>query len=114
MSPRRSLPWIAPAALALAAIGCDTGEPGAGLTNGPPPSTAPEKPAVRTDLPADADPGVSEPLGDLGDTENSGGTAARGAGTEGAYPDQPRPDESDDSVRATPPALEPSAPASPR
>jgi hypothetical protein len=93
--------------MALAASGCQNE---AGLTNGPPPDTASEKPATRIDLPAAADPGSAETLGKLGDAEQSGGAAARGGGDQGAFPEQPKPDEGDDSVRATPPADETGGP----
>jgi hypothetical protein len=43
--------WVGTALLAALAPGCGTGEPGAGFTNGPAPEIAPEKPAVRDDLP---------------------------------------------------------------
>lgn len=97
----RSL-W-APAALLALATGCETNPPGAGLTNGPAPRVAPEKPALRTDLPTDAAPAQAGPetVGRLGDATNDAGTGARGGGES----DQPKLDQgTDNTVRATPPA----------
>ncbi|HWE37586.1 MAG TPA: hypothetical protein VG406_13540 [Isosphaeraceae bacterium] len=58
---RRALSFPALAALALA--GCNTGPPGAGVTNGPP-VTAESKPAVRNDIPVPA----TSPAPDVADT----------------------------------------------
>ncbi len=95
--------------LGLALAGCGTAPPGAGLTNGPRPESADEKPAVRTDLPVDATPDTGELLGKTGDAETSGGSAARGG--EGD-PDQPQPAKGDESVRANPPAIDSATPGS--
>jgi hypothetical protein len=56
--------------------GCGLSQPGAGLTNGPPPGST-EKPAIRTDLPEPAPPKRGEILGELGDNATNAGTAGR-------------------------------------
>ena len=80
---------------------------GTGLTNGPRPESADEKPATRTDLPVDTTADTGEILGQTGDAETSGGTAARGG--EG-YPDQPQPEKGDELVPANPPAIDSATP----
>jgi hypothetical protein len=51
MPAKRIQDLLGPALVAALVAGCETSEPGAGFTNGPPPAVAPEQPAVRTDLP---------------------------------------------------------------
>ena len=106
MTTYTRLLWISAALLALA-TGCETNPPGAGLTNGPALRVAPEKPALRSDLPTDTTPGQPgrETLGRLGDSTNDAGTGGRGGDASGT-PDQPKLDQGqDDTVRATPPAI---------
>lgn len=100
-------PWLA---------GCDTSRPGAGFTNGPPPTADSVKPAVRTDLPvpeaegigqraAEAsapgsiNPGATQGLdtrskglagSDIGGTGTEAGIGGRNAGRGGLDPAQPR------------------------
>jgi len=103
MTTRTRYLWASAAFLALA-TGCETNPPGAGLTNGPAPRVAPEKPALRSDLPTDANPAPAgrEAVGRLGDDTNNAGTGGRGRGNT----DQPKLDQgTDDTVRATPPAV---------
>ncbi|MBX6314695.1 MAG: hypothetical protein IRY99_17540 [Isosphaeraceae bacterium] len=97
----------------LLAVGCrETGPPGAGLTNAPRPEAAEDKPALRTDLPPEATPDRGETVGQLGDNQTNAGIAGRGGGREGGYPEQPKPDQANDAVRATPPAIEAGTPGS--
>jgi hypothetical protein len=108
---RRIPDRLGPAALVLLAFGCgNEGPPGAGLTNGPPP-TAESKPAMRTDLPDAVVPRTGEALGKIGDNSNDAGTGGRGSGSDGGYPEQPKPGGSPDSVRADPPRIEAGSPS---
>lgn len=94
-------------ALALAAAGCDTARPGAGVFNGPPPESADDKAAMRTDVPIEDAPAGGEALGRLGDAQNDAGPAGRGGAGD---TDEPRLEGADDSVRANPPAIESATP----
>ena len=108
--PVRILDLIGPALLVSLAVGCDTAPPGGGLTNGPEPDYAPEKPAERTDLPPPVvdDSGIapgtvsSNPEGGTGTEAGLGG---RNGGEGGLTPAEPSKSTQGD-VPATPPALE--------
>jgi hypothetical protein len=66
---------------ACLASGCNNGPPGGGLTNGPPPDLAAEKPAMRTDMPESNRTNTGEMKGAAG-TEGSvsAGTATSPTG----------------------------------
>jgi hypothetical protein len=70
------------------AAGCrEEGPPGAGLTNGLPPSAAgTEKPGGRADITAPGPPKQGEVLGGLGENQTNGGIGGRSP--EGAGPPQ--------------------------
>ena len=102
---------VAAVALVLLA-GCqnETGRPGSGLTNGPPPTVSNEKQSSRTDLPT-AVPSEGDGSGSgvgsaavIGDRNTQAGTGGRGGGDAGR-PDTPA-GKGDESVRANPPAIE--------
>jgi hypothetical protein len=84
-----------PAVVLGLACGCDTAEPGAGFTNGPPPMVQPENPAVRTDLPppaiTDADVTAGEASAQPSEGASGAGAKESGGSTE---PVKPTPDPS--------------------
>jgi hypothetical protein len=107
MKIRRFRDVFGPALLAAMAYGCNTAEPGAGFTNGPPPEIAPEKPGVRDDLPPPDRPDKDVLAGQ--DATNLGGTVAggtspgaddKGGSSGGTSPATPK---ADTSVPAAPP-----------
>ena len=107
-----------PALLAALAIGCGDGPPGAGITNGPEPSYAPEKPAVRDDLPPpdrpDADTAAGQPSAGPEVAGTGGarpaGSQPGGAGAPAKAPESPAgAGGADAKVRATPPRREASS-----
>ena len=95
---------VATAGVALALLsGCQGAtDTNGGLTNGPPPTSARDKAAVRSDVPTGPAPARGEALGAAGDMNNNAGSAGSGGGV--AEASKGGVASGSDTVRANPPA----------